>query len=498
MLQSTEHMPVAPLQQVRQRLDARDAEGALALLRALPTDQQARPAAQVFLAWARFLGGQDQKALSTLQAARAAGADTLWSYQLQALIQDRLGDEAASAATRATLLQHFPDCADAHHKLALHHLRQGDLASADACAAAMPQTPQGTKLSLSLRYQIAVRRIDLQAVAQVIQRCVEACDTCPPLPELKLVLAELAPDVQRDLSDRLTGKWPELAARLMGGEAALDLGRAQGRPHEHALVLALSGRHDEARRLLEAQGGEDPAWADTATLLDAMPPDGALRRPLIVDDGADVILSPPGVTGTTVLVFTGLNGRAMVPIDYVDRLCAAAGHAAIYLRDPRRTFYLGGVPSLSADLEGTITAVRGLLQGLQTTRLLCLGSSAGGFGAIRFGLRLGADKVLCASTPTTGNTDFLATAGESRARLLTHRMLSRFPQQALDLRAELQAMGHRCRVDLWFGADCPMDVAHASHLAGYPGVHLRPIEGLDRHESFASIVARGGWREFLA
>lgn len=499
MLRTTAHRPVTPLDEVRQRLDERDAGGAMALLRALPTDQRAHPAAQVCLAWAQFLRGRDRKALKTLLAARAAGANTLWSQQLQALIQDRLGDPVGGAATRAALLERFPASADARYRLAMHHLRDGDLASADACAAAMPETALGTKLRLSLRYQIAVHRLDLPEIARVIHRCTVECDTCPALPELKLVLAELAPDVRRDLTDRLIGRWPDLAARLRGGEAALDLAKLPGGAPEQALLLALTGRPEEARRLLDVQrSGDKPALDDTAALLQAMPPDGALLRPLIVDDGAEVIVSPPGTTGTTVLVFTGLNGGAMVPIVYVDRLCAAAGHAAIYLRDPRRTFYLGGVSGLSGDLEGSIAALRGLLQELQTSRLRCMGSSAGGFAAIRYGLRLGAEKVLCASSPTTGNTGFLSAIGEGRARLLVHRMLSQFPQAALDLRDELQVHGHRCRVDLWFGADCPMDAAHASHLAGYPGVHLRPIAGLERHESFASIVALGGWREFLA
>ena len=228
-----------------------------------------------------------------------------------------------------------------------------------------------------------------------------------------------------------------------------------------------------------------------------MPPASALQRPLITDDGSDVIVSPSGVTGTTVLVFTGLNDRTMVPIEYVDRFCAAAGHSAIYLRDSGRTVYVNGVPSLAQDLDGTLAALQDLLRSRQTSRLLCPGSSAGGFGAIRYGLRLEAERALCASSPTTGNIDFLTASGESGRRIPIRRRVERFPPQTLDFRQDLLAAGQRCRLDLWYGADYAPDVAHASHLEGYPGVHLHPIEGLGSHQSFASLVALGALQEFL-
>lgn len=442
--------------------------------------------------------GQRDEALTAIMAARAAGADWLHALQLQAAIEDSVGDKAGGARTRTELLERFPQAVGPRNLLALYHLEMGDLAAAEACAAALPETPQGVNLRLSLEFRIAVQREDLSEVERVLNRIMEVCENCPPLPGLHAVIMELPTELREDLTGRLIARWPAMRASLHPGRAELDPSRPEGSVGERAMVLALTGRRQEATALLAAHGQGGPALADIRRLVAALPPEESLRRAVIADEGSDVTVSPQGVTGTTVLVFTGLADKTMVPIEYVDRFCAAAGHTAIYLRDSGRTVYVGGIPCLAGDLDGTIAALQGLLQDSQTERLLCLGSSAGGFGAIRYGLRLGAERILCASSPTTGDAEFLDTFGERRARLLTKRMLGRFPARDLDFREHLLAVGHRCRLDLWYGADHLQDTAHARHLEGYPGVRLHPVEGLDRHDSFASLVVLGALQEFLA
>lgn len=482
----------------REALQARDPARALALLQDMPPKLQARPAAQVLVATAHFELGQDKTALAAIQAARKAGANGQRALQLQARIQNRLGDRAGRAETLTELLEHFPQEVGVRYHLGIHHLQQGNLAAAEACAAAMPQTAKGLQLGLSLGYQIAVQRADLPEIGRILSRIIADCDVCPDLPNLHAVLAEFPSDAGQDLTGRLIARWPELAARLQAKRAVLDPARPQGKASEQAMILALTGRAEEARHLLASHPADGPELAETAAMIAAMPPDTALRRPLIVDDGQDVTISAQGETGTTLLVFTGLLDQAMVPIEYIDRFCAAAGHSAIYLRDSGRTLYMGGLPALAEDLGGTIGALQGLLQDRQTSRLLCMGTSAGGFGAIRCGLRLGAEKVLCASAPTNITTDFLAGIEDRRGRVMIRRLQGQFSARDMDLADDLQAAGGPCSVDLWYGADNRIDVAHASHLAGRPGVHLHPVAGLGRHQSFPSVVLGGAFQEFLA
>jgi pimeloyl-ACP methyl ester carboxylesterase len=488
---------VQALNQVRDLLKAGDAEGGLALLQNLRPKQLARPVAQILLASVQFQLGRSEAALAVIESVRRAGVNSFICLQLQARIQDRIGDGAGAAQTRKELLECFPNAAGIRYQLGLHHLHEDDLDAAEACASTMPPTTQGLELKLSLLYQIAVRRADPQEIARVLNRIIAECDTCPRLPEQRMFIAELPAEVRQDLTDRMITKWPALANKLLTGRVALDPSRPVGSASERAMVLALTGQAEEAMQLLATHRADDPAVCETEKLVSAMPRQAALQRPLITDDGSDVIASPMGMTGTTVLVFTGLNDRSMVPIEYVDRFCAAAGHSAIYLRDSGRTLYVDGVPSLAQDLDGTLAALQDILRDKQTSRLLCFGSSAGGFGAIRYGLRLGAERVLCASSPTNGNIDFLTTSEEKRGRMLIKRMVERFPPRVLDFREDLLAEGQRPRLDLWYGADFAPDVAHASYLEGYPGVHLHSIDGLDRHNSFASVVALGGLQEFL-
>ncbi|WP_028029763.1 hypothetical protein [Gemmobacter nectariphilus] len=481
----------------REALKADDPACALALLQDMRPKLRARSDVQVLAATAHLALGQDSDALAAIQAARKAGANTLRALQLQARIQNRIGDKAGRAQTLTELLERFPQEAGARHQLGMHHLQQGDLAAADACAAAMPDTAKGLKLRLALAYQIAVQRADVQEIGQVLDRIIAECESCPDLPDLYAVLAEFPPEPKQDLTGRLIARWPEMAARLQARRAVLDPSRAQGKASEQALILALTGQAEEARNLLATHRADNPELAETAAMIAALPPDTALRRPLVVDEGQDVTVSPQGETGTTLLVFTGLADQAMVPIEYIDRFCAAAGHSAIYLRDSGRTLYIAGVPALAEDLDGMMAALRGLLQDRQTSRLLCMGTSAGGFGAIRYGLRLEAEKVLCASPPTSCTADFLASAEDKRGRLLMRRLWAQFDAAELDVEPDLRAASGRCQVDVWHGADYPIDVAHAAHLAGCPGVHLRPIAGLDQHSSFAQIVINGALQDFI-
>ncbi|MEH6741168.1 MAG: hypothetical protein V7695_21850, partial [Sulfitobacter sp.] len=94
-------------------------------------------------------------------------------------------------------------------------------------------------------------------------------------------------------------------------------------------------------------------------------------------------------------------------------------------------------------------------------------------------------------------SDFLASIGDSRGRLVARRLQRSFTADELDLRPEVALANGRCKIDLWFGEDNPIDANHASYLSGCAGVNQFPIPGLDRHVSFPSIITSGEFQEFL-
>lgn len=228
----------------------------------------------------------------------------------------------------------------------------------------------------------------------------------------------------------------------------------------------------------------------------SVPRPARFRRPLIADDGSDVLVSVKGGSGVTLLGFAGLANRFMAPVEWVDAFCAAHNHSAIYLRDREMTLFQSGVPSLAPDLDGSVEALRDMLQRLETRRLICLGTSGGGFGAIRYGLRLGAAHILCASPPTSLHA--AERAGDPRAKLLVQRMEAQFGRDALDLAPDVRAAAGATRLTLWFGADAQKDAAQARHVEGLPGVTLVLVPGYAEHMSFEKVLETGAFDAFVS
>ncbi|MFN3293243.1 MAG: hypothetical protein ACK4S2_01815 [Gemmobacter sp.] len=238
-------------------------------------------------------------------------------------------------------------------------------------------------------------------------------------------------------------------------------------------------------------------WADTWADAPASAPRPArFRRPVIADDGSDVLVGAAGGSGGALLGFAGLANRLMAPLEWVDAFCAAQNHSAIYLRDPEMTLFQGGVPSLVPDLGGGLEALRDRSHRLETRRVICRCTSGGGFGAIRYGLGLGAAHVLCASPPT----GLLAAerVGDPRAKLLVQRMEAQFGRDALDLAQDFGASAGATQRTIWFGADARENAAHARHVEGLPGVSLVPVPGYAGHMSFEKVLETGAFDAFVS
>ena len=270
--------PSPSLAMAREAMQAGDPAGALALLQDMPPKLQARPNVQALAASAHFALGQDQDALAAIRAARTSGADGQWVLQLLARIQTRIGDQTGRAETLAELVERFPQDAGAHRQLAMQHLGQGDLAAAAACVAAMPATGQGAAWRLALGYQIAVKRGDAQEITRILHAILAECETCPDLPNLRPVLAELPPDVGQDLAGRLIARWPEMAPQLQARRSALDPSQQPRQPDKQALILALTGRAEEAGHLLATDRAAGPELAEAAAMIAGHCPAAAADR----------------------------------------------------------------------------------------------------------------------------------------------------------------------------------------------------------------------------
>ncbi|MGJ8686996.1 MAG: hypothetical protein ACSHWQ_05925 [Spongiibacteraceae bacterium] len=485
------------VQEMRREIKEGNLERAKILLKDIPIEWRERRPVLIDATRLHLRTGDYAEALTSIKAAREAGADGAGFLQLQARVQKNLGDVAAFVETLNTLIEKFPDNTFALSHLSLHYLSSNRISEAYSCAARLPDTKEWQAFRLSLEYRHAIEGDNLADISLVLDRILTESRHRPALPDLKMVLEELPDADRKDLSERIIKKWPDMERVLNAGRGSVVASLPEHNRFEQAMTRALGGKVLEAQELLNGRSANNGGASKFSEIFGRLPPEDTLRRPPIVDNGGDVIQSEKGDSGTTLLVFTGLADKAMVQIELVDRFCAAAGHSAIYLRDAGRSAYIAGIPALSENFKGSIAALSELLAQHRTKRLLCLGTSIGGFGAIRYGVLLKAEKVMGASSPTNITSDFMADIGDGRGRLVARRLQRSFTPEELDLRPEVALANGRCKIDLWYGEDYPIDANHASYLSGCAGVNQFPIPSLDSHGSFPSIIASGEFQEFL-
>ena len=188
----------------------------------------------------------------------------------------------------------------------------------------------------------------------------------------------------------------------------------------------------------------------------------------------------PTPTDRAIVAFTGGGQRFWISIEAMHRILATFGCHLIYLRDYSSGLYLEGAPDLGLDYDGMVEAVRRAAADLGATRLFCLGTSAGGYGAMRFALDLPAEAALSFS----GLTD--PAAVYSRAA-----RLQRLTGRSVDLRELRLAARHPPRMIFCYGDAHDADRAAAERMADLPGVRLVPAEGFAQHGAITWFLRNG-------
>ncbi len=138
------------------------------------------------------------------------------------------------------------------------------------------------------------------------------------------------------------------------------------------------------------------------------------------------------------------------------------------------------------------------LRGDGQRELVFIGSSGGGYGAIRWGLEVGARKVIGFSTPTTVRADFGRVTGDERAKILIRRVQNAVPLPEQDLAGLSRAKSGTTSIDLLYGADNRIDSLHARNLEGIAGVSLHPLEGVQDHSILLPLVKAENFTDRLA
>lgn len=187
------------------------------------------------------------------------------------------------------------------------------------------------------------------------------------------------------------------------------------------------------------------------------------------------------------------------PFEFFRILSGVAPVKKLFLRDHAQSWYHRGVRALADDIEGTEAWIRRIVADTNPSRLVMLGASAGGYGALLFGRLLGAAEVHAFAPQTFLSADLRRRYDDPRwpaewSDLMRSGRYQRRYGDLLRLFERTPAMGTRFVVH--YCQDERLDAAHAERLGQHSDVELRAYEH-GGHEMVKHLRKRGELRPLL-
>lgn len=221
------------------------------------------------------------------------------------------------------------------------------------------------------------------------------------------------------------------------------------------------------------------------------PEEWRARTQLADDQTAQVQIVGVEGADTTIVIFGGIDfGLSSLPFGYVDALLSTYRANVVYLRDFNFRAYFEGISSLASSAEQTLDRLREILERLGTRRTITIGYSVGGFAAIRYGARLGAEAAISFGAPSTLEEEFEANSKPGvgyRPKALKRALSFRLSDEIKDLIQDL-AETASIRVFFHYAAQYPAEVAHANRLRDLDNVELRPLNISDHSVAMRAIA----------
>ena len=208
--------------------------------------------------------------------------------------------------------------------------------------------------------------------------------------------------------------------------------------------------------------------------------DTSLQRDIINDDDSDVIVSPV-VSDTVIFVFTGLAQATAIPITLLDVAFAKLNLTTVYLRDVNRLFFNQGIQSVATDFDETVLYLKKLYKQLNGKKLIVIGTSAGGYAAVRYGYALEADKICTFGAPFNITAEFMK--HDLRAKIAIKRQQI-YHESILDLANVIKKGHYAIPIEAYYGEEHPLDKRSAEHVIGFPCVIDKKLPGVSEHDIF--------------
>lgn len=359
-----------------------------------------------------------------------------------------------------------------------------------------PTAPEGHDAALTLAVHQG------RPAAELIQVAIAQADTAPEFSLLLRGLLDLPVAESDKLIEALCAKWPKQFGPMFGH--SLKAGCDSDPILDILSTVWTIGRPDALAALAEYEASTTrQATAQPVELLreviTALPTPSVLRRGVIGVHSSDVIVSPRGTTGVTVVVFTGTSMRVggYDPV-VIDAICAGRGASAIYLRDYSLNSFLRGVRGIGSTREVMINGLRQRIASLGTKKLVVLTSSSGALGGVIAAGNLECDRIVMVS-PVTGmtHTIFDASGLPHGAGSVLDRYAGAFRLEELDVLQSLSDWRKPLDVRVSYGSQSPFDVMQAERIGHLAGVSLLPVSDWSQHGTMPYLIANGDIKKLL-
>lgn len=214
--------------------------------------------------------------------------------------------------------------------------------------------------------------------------------------------------------------------------------------------------------------------------------DLSAANPDISDSNSNAILPWRCKNGSEKIIFafTGFAGRLSLTLTTIHLTLRQFGCHIVYLTDTDGQFYIRGsewnTPGELCDL------LRNIAREFGATRYFTLGSSSGGYGALRYGLDLGAEAVLAYSPLITPEIN-----GWAATRKTLGQFRKNIPGFEPNLDVHFANSKTHPKVTIAYGAQCDGDRISAELMKNLPNVTLAPADGLAHHASLRWNYSQG-------
>jgi tetratricopeptide (TPR) repeat protein len=284
-----------------------------------------------------------------------------------------------------------------------------------------------------------------------------------------------------------------------GGLALIEQETAERAPSEEIeriraklLMLPAVRTQKRAVRLHSAATSELRAYADAANLPTAAHDTEAMR---LITPAGDILIERSAGARALLIAFGGLATMFGAASDEMSSLVCNKSVNTMFVSDPQRLFMLGGFASVG-DYRTTIAWLHALRTAWAFEHFYCIGFSGGGYPALRYGLDLGARRILTFAAPTQITPGI--TKIDTRATALAIRTLNRKPDMCVNMRDEIAKLGATApEIINYYGADMPEDAYHGRNIEGLPTVSSHPVSGLNSHAVIAWLKQSGKFNTIL-